>query len=140
MTDPLNKEYYEPVTIKLETKEEFEAFFRIIDEVSLLSSNLGAAGERMLSDIKNNKTLHFQAARMSVWRDVKDSLPETETQVLAVRLATGEQLSTDKEYHPVIFAAIDPDREGVWYDWDNDKDIDTSYFEITHWMPVSDLV
>jgi len=82
----------------------------------------------------------FQQQRMSVWRDVNDSLPESETQVLAIRLATEEQLSIDKEYHAVIFAAICPDKEGVWYDWDSDKDIDTQYFEITHWMPVSDLV
>jgi hypothetical protein len=82
----------------------------------------------------------FQQSRMSMWRDVEDSLPEPEIQVLAIRLDTKEQASIDKEYHPVIFAAIDPDRAGVWYDWDGDKDIDTRYFEITHWMPVSDLV
>lgn len=82
----------------------------------------------------------FQQSRVSAWRDVNGSLPEPETQVLAIRLATDEQLSIDKEYHPIIFAAIDPDRDGVWYDWCDDKDIDTRYFEITHWMPVGDLV
>ena len=82
----------------------------------------------------------YQRQRMSVWRDVNESLPDSEVQVLAVRLATSEQLSIDKEYHPVIFAAICPDKGGAWYDWDSDKDIDARYFEITHWMPVSDLV
>ena len=82
----------------------------------------------------------FQQSRMSVWRDAEESLPEPETQVLAIRQATKEQLSIDKEYHPVIFATIDPDQECVWYDWESDKDIDTRYFEITHWMPISDLL
>ncbi len=82
----------------------------------------------------------FQNSRMPKWRDTNDSLPDTETQVLAVRLATDEQLSIDKGYCPVIFAAIDPDRESVWYDWESDGDIDTERFNITHWMPVSELV
>jgi len=82
----------------------------------------------------------FQQSKLRPWRDVNDGLPEPETQVLAIRLASNEQRSIDKEYCPLIFAAIDPDRECAWYDWESDKDIDTRYFEITHWMPVSDLV
>ena len=82
----------------------------------------------------------YQASRMPLWRDAAESLPEPDVQVLAVRQATDEQMAIDKEYHPIIFAAIDPDMDGVWYDWNDNKDINTRYFEITHWMPISDLV
>lgn len=82
----------------------------------------------------------YQASRMpKAWRDASESLPEPQTQVLAIRLASDEQMSIDKEYCPIIFAALDDERS-VWYDWESDKDIDTRYFEITHWMPITDLV
>lgn len=82
----------------------------------------------------------FQQARMSAWRDAKNSLPESETQVIAIRSATKEQLSIDKEYCQLIFAAIDPDNKSAWYDWESGNYINTKYFNITHWMPVDDLM
>lgn len=87
--------------------------------------------------LEAKRAFDFQASRMRPWRDARKELPDAETQVIAVRLATDEQISIDKEYCPVIFAAIDPDREGVWYDWESGNDIDIRYFNIVRWMPLS---
>lgn len=90
--------------------------------------------------VEAEAAFNYQLSRITRWTDVEDSLPEPETQVLAVRQATAEQMSIDKEYSPIVMAAIDPDREFDWYDWSDDKDIDTQYFNITHWMPLDALV
>jgi hypothetical protein len=82
----------------------------------------------------------FQEKRIPKFRQVgKGKPPKPETQVIVRRKATDEQLSIDSEYNEIIFAAIDPDRPGVWYDWESDKDIDARYFEIVEWMPIDFL-
>ena len=81
----------------------------------------------------------FQESRIPKWINCDRRLPEPEEQVIAFRAATDDQLAYEKEYCPIIFAAIDPVNHSVWYDWETEKDIDESLFTITHWMPIESL-
>lgn len=85
--------------------------------------------------IEAEAAFKFQESRIPRWIKSSDILPPPEEQVIAFRRATDEQLSIDKEYCNIIFAAIDPDHD-YWYDWETGKDIDDNLFEITHWMPI----
>lgn len=56
---------------------------------------------------------------------------------LVWREPTKELLEREKEHHNVILAAMSSELKGrVWYDWDNEKDIDECLYKITHWMPL----
>jgi hypothetical protein len=80
----------------------------------------------------------YLKASKKEWIKVEDRLPEDQIGVIVVRSPTKEQLSMEDGYSPIIMSAIDS-VAGSWYDFNDGEDIDTRYFNITHWMPLPEL-
>jgi hypothetical protein len=76
-----------------------------------------------------------QAKKIPCWIPVTDLIKidiGVENPVMAIRSPTSDMLAREKEYFPIITAAITD--EGDWYDWNDDELINGDVWEITHFM------
>lgn len=69
------------------------------------------------------------------WISVEDRLPADQEPVLICREPNITLLQKDREQHKILQAAYDYNEENKgWYDFQDESDIETGNFIVTHWM------